>query len=100
MENKKGKFDESELSEFAQKVLLGMRKAIRKLVEERAALGQSLVFSEDGEVKHVPAKNAYRVRMGGYRVGFIYWEVSGAQILIKNGWQKGACRIVIQSLTH
>jgi hypothetical protein len=57
MENKKNKFDESELSEFAQKVLLGMRKAIRKLVEERAASGESLVISEDGEVKHVPAKD-------------------------------------------
>jgi len=34
MENKKSRFDESELSEFAQKVLLGMRKAISKLVEE------------------------------------------------------------------
>jgi hypothetical protein len=54
---KNGGFDESELSEFAQKVLLGMRKAIRKLVEERAALGGSLVISEDGEVKHVPAKD-------------------------------------------
>jgi hypothetical protein len=57
MENKKAEFDESELSEFAQKVLAGMRKAIRKLVEERAALGESLVISEDGEVKHVPAKD-------------------------------------------
>ena len=57
MENKKSRFDESELSEFAQKVLLGMRKAIRKLVEENAALGESLVISEDGEVKHVPAKD-------------------------------------------
>ena len=57
MENPKSKFDESELSEFAQKVLAGMRKAIRKLVEERAALGESLVISEDGEVKHVPAKD-------------------------------------------
>jgi hypothetical protein len=57
MENKKSRFDESELSEFAQKVLLGMRKAIRKLVEESDALGESLVISEDGEVKHVPAKD-------------------------------------------
>jgi hypothetical protein len=57
MENKKNRFDESELSEFAQKVLLGMRKAIRKLVEESASLGESLVISEDGEVKHVPAKD-------------------------------------------
>jgi hypothetical protein len=57
MENNKSKFDESELSEFAQKILLGMRRAIRKLVEESAALGKSLVISEDGEVKHVPAKD-------------------------------------------
>jgi hypothetical protein len=57
MENKSGEFDESGLSEFAQKVLLGMRKAVRKLVEERAASGESLVISEDGEVKRVPAKD-------------------------------------------
>jgi hypothetical protein len=34
-----------------------MRKAIRKLVEESAALDQSLVISENGEVKRVPAKD-------------------------------------------
>jgi hypothetical protein len=37
MENKNNEFDESELSEFAQKILAGMRRAIRKLVEESAA---------------------------------------------------------------
>ena len=33
-----------------------MEKASRKLVEESAAQGRSLVISENGEVKNVPAK--------------------------------------------
>ena len=57
MENKNDKFDESELTELSRKILLGMRKASRKLVEENAALGRSLVISENGEVKRVPAKD-------------------------------------------
>ena len=57
MENKNDKFDESELTELSRKILSGMRKASRKLVEESAALGRSLVISEDGEVKRVPAKD-------------------------------------------
>jgi hypothetical protein len=52
MENNK-----SELDEFADKVLQGMIEASRKLVEESAANGRSLVISEDGEVKRVPAKD-------------------------------------------
>jgi len=52
MENNK-----SELDEFAAKVLKGMTEASRKLVEESAANGRSLVISEDGEVKRVPAKD-------------------------------------------
>jgi predicted ABC-type ATPase len=44
-------------SEFAQKIIKGMRKAIRKLVEERAAKGGTLVIGENGVPKEVPAKD-------------------------------------------
>jgi len=43
-------------TEFFKKILQGMKKASRKLVEESAAQGRSLVISIDGEVKDVPAK--------------------------------------------
>ena len=49
--------NKSELDEFADKVLQGMTLASRKLVEESAANGRSLVISEDGEVKRIPAKD-------------------------------------------
>jgi hypothetical protein len=39
------------------KILKGMAEASRKLVEQSAASGRSLVISEDGEVKKVPAKD-------------------------------------------
>jgi hypothetical protein len=48
--------NKSELDEFADKILQGMTEASRKLVEESAANGRSLVISEDGEVKRIPAK--------------------------------------------
>ena len=46
-----------EPSELFSKILEGMRKASRKLVEESAARGRSLVISVNGEVKKVPAKD-------------------------------------------
>jgi hypothetical protein len=49
--------NKSELDELSDKILQGMAKASRKLVEESAANGRSLVISEDGEVKRVPAKD-------------------------------------------
>jgi hypothetical protein len=52
MENNK-----SELDKLSDKILQGMTEASRKLVEESAANGRSLVISEDGEVKKVPAKD-------------------------------------------
>ncbi|GGC50220.1 hypothetical protein GCM10011386_48050 [Parapedobacter defluvii] len=42
---------------FSDKVLYGLRKALRKLVEESAANGESLVIKRDGEIKEVPAKD-------------------------------------------
>jgi len=38
-------------------ILAGMKKASRKLVEESAAQGRSLVISINGEIKNVPAKD-------------------------------------------
>ena len=52
MENNK-----SELDKLSDKILQGMTEASRKLVEKSAANGRSLVISEDGEVKRVPAKD-------------------------------------------
>lgn len=46
----------SELDKLSDKILQGMTEASRKLVEKSAASGRSLVISEDGEVKRVPAK--------------------------------------------
>jgi len=45
-----------ELSEFSEKVMIGLKKAMRKLVEESAAQDRSLVVKIDGEIKKVPAK--------------------------------------------
>ena len=49
--------DKSDLDDLTDKILKGMTEASRKLVEESAANGRSLVISEDGEVKRVPAKD-------------------------------------------
>jgi hypothetical protein len=51
------KTDKSQPTELFNKILLGMKKASRKLVEESARQGRSLVISVDGEVKNVPAKD-------------------------------------------
>jgi hypothetical protein len=48
--------NKSELDELSDKIMQGMTEASRKLVEKSAANGRSLVISEDGEVKKVPAK--------------------------------------------
>jgi hypothetical protein len=40
----------------SERVLYGVRKALRKLVEESAANDESLVVKRDGEIKEVPAK--------------------------------------------
>ncbi|MFI5139095.1 MAG: hypothetical protein ACHQIM_14830 [Sphingobacteriales bacterium] len=47
----------TDLDEFAEKVLYGVNKALRKLVETSAANNESLVISDGkGNVKSVPAK--------------------------------------------
>lgn len=45
-----------ELTGLFKSILQGMNDATRKLVEENAATGGSLVISVNGEVKKVPAK--------------------------------------------
>ena len=47
----------SDLSEFSKKVLQGVTKSSRKLVEESAASGRSLVVFVNGEIKKIPAKD-------------------------------------------
>jgi hypothetical protein len=49
--------NKSEFDELSDKILQGMAEASRKLVEESALAGRSLVISENGEVKKVPAKD-------------------------------------------
>ena len=49
--------NKSYLDELSDKILKGMTEASRKLVEKSAASGRSLVISENGEVKRVPAKD-------------------------------------------
>jgi hypothetical protein len=39
------------------KITAGIKKAIQKLYEERAAKNETVVVSINGEVKHVPAKD-------------------------------------------
>ena len=46
-----------ELTGLFKKILKGMNDATRKLVEESAAAGESLIISVNGEVKKVPAKD-------------------------------------------
>jgi hypothetical protein len=47
----------TDLDELAEKVLYGVNKALRKLVETSAANGESLVIgNKDGSFKSVPAK--------------------------------------------
>jgi hypothetical protein len=46
-----------ELTGLFKKILQGMNNATRKLVEENAASGGSLVISVNGEVKKVLAKD-------------------------------------------
>lgn len=49
--------NKSELDELSDKIMKGMTEASRKLVEKSAVSGRSLVISEDGEVKKIPAKD-------------------------------------------
>ena len=49
--------ENTELDEFSNKIISGVNKALRKLVETSAANNESLVISDgEGNVKSVPAK--------------------------------------------
>jgi len=53
MENKK-----TDVNELAEKVLEGMKKALKKLVETKAKNNQDLVIGDkDGNIRTVPAKD-------------------------------------------
>ena len=47
---------QTDINELSEKVILGLQKALRKLVETSAAEGRSLVIKVDGEIRKVPAK--------------------------------------------
>ncbi|MDX2045266.1 MAG: hypothetical protein SFU87_00680 [Chitinophagaceae bacterium] len=47
---------QTDINELSEKVMLGLQKALRKLVETSAAEGRSLVIKVNGEIKKVPAK--------------------------------------------
>lgn len=42
--------------ELREKIVMGIKKAARKLYEERAARNETVIISVNGEVKAVPAK--------------------------------------------
>ncbi len=49
---------QKQLLTFSEKIQKGMQKAVRKLVESRAATNKSLVIGDkDGNVEIVPAKD-------------------------------------------
>ena len=49
--------NKTDIRELSEKVLTGLRKALRKLVETSAANNESLVIADkDGNIKTVPAK--------------------------------------------
>lgn len=53
MESKNANF-----ADLSEKLLQGIRKALRKLVETSAANGESLVIGDqDGKIRTIPAKD-------------------------------------------
>jgi hypothetical protein len=53
MESKK-----TDVNELAEKVLEGMKKALKKLVETKAQNNQDLIIGDkDGNIKTIPAKD-------------------------------------------
>ena len=48
----------TDINELSEKVIQGLKKALRKLVETSAANGEDLVVGDkDGKIKTVPAKD-------------------------------------------
>jgi hypothetical protein len=56
MENK-----EMTIDELSEKVMTGLKKALRKLVEKSAVENRSLIVKIDGEIKSVPAKELLKL---------------------------------------
>jgi hypothetical protein len=48
---------QTDIDELSEKVILGLQKALRKLVETSAAENRSLVVKINGEIRKVPAKD-------------------------------------------
>ncbi len=48
---------QTDINELSEKVILGLQKALRKLVETSAAENRSLVVKINGEIRKVPAKD-------------------------------------------
>lgn len=52
MDNAKDNFDE-----LAEKIVAGVQRAVRKMVEASAVKGESVVIGDaDGSIKYIPAK--------------------------------------------
>ncbi|WP_304063025.1 histidine kinase [Hoylesella loescheii] len=50
--------NEEKYSEFSRKVLKGMQIAYEKMLHEEALRDESIVVADDeGNIKHIPAKN-------------------------------------------
>jgi hypothetical protein len=47
---------QTDINQLSEKVILGLTKALRKLVETSAAENRSLVVKINGEIKKIPAK--------------------------------------------
>lgn len=46
-----------EKEELLEKIVTGIKKAARKLYEERAAKKETVIIAVNGEIKKVPAKD-------------------------------------------
>ncbi|HTJ12523.1 MAG TPA: hypothetical protein VL547_10880, partial [Dinghuibacter sp.] len=49
-----------DIIQLAEKINVGIHKAVRKLIEREAALGGNLVVGDDDGFKTVPAKDVLR----------------------------------------
>lgn len=57
--------DKRELSEFAQKVLMGLDKAGKRLLEEKKRTGSKLVTMLDGEIVHLTVDEYLKLKEEG-----------------------------------
>jgi hypothetical protein len=57
--------DKRELSEFAQKVLMGLDKVGERLLEEKKRTGSKLVTMLDGEIVHLTVDEYLKLKEEG-----------------------------------